>query len=327
MNTQIVYVLVSNEKDYYTEQFFISSYSARLYNPEAHIVLLTDDKTEKYLKNKCANSLVYINELVTVEYPEDFDKKTRSRYLKTSVRDHISGDYLFVDTDTIICDDISAIDEIKSQIAAVYDMHVPLSHHTSFKEIQFKASLIGYEIKNNDEYFNSGIMYVKDTEQTRSFYKKWHENYIFATSRGVTTDQQAMLKTNAEFEIVKELPGIWNCQIINNLEYLENAKIVHYYCSGVNKSNKQPPYKMMNIGVCENVRKSNFEIDEELHNDLVHPKSLFTSPIAIISGEDIMIKESLQYYLLTQLYYNHSKLFAIIEKAIARARKLIRKFK
>ena len=325
MKTKLVYVLVSNEKDYYSEQFFISSYSAKLHNPGIVIALLTDDRTDLYIKNQCKNALAYVDEVVKVDFPDGFDNKKRSRYLKTSVRQHIEGNYLFVDTDTVICGDLSDIDIVDSPIAAVYDMHVPVQYHVSYKEICFKASLIGYEVKNTDEYYNSGIMYVEDSDITRAFYEKWQDNYKRANSVGVSTDQQALLKTNAEFNIIKPLGGEWNCQIINNLEFVNRAKIIHYYCSGANGRNNNPPYKLMSNDTCKKIRQTSFAITDELESDVRNAKALFMSPLMIMSGEDMKIIKSLQFFILSELYYRNNKLFKSIEGILSFFRKGLRR--
>lgn len=327
MQTKLVYVLVSNNNDFYTEQFFISSYSAKLHNPGIKIALLTDDRTEQCIRSQRINALAYVDEVVKIDFPDSFDNKRRSRYLKTSVRQHIKGNYLFVDTDTVICGDLSDIDKVESPIAAVYDMHVPLQHHVSYKEICFKSSLIGYEVKTFDEYFNSGIMYVEDSDTTRAFYEKWQENYIIANSVGVSTDQQALLKTNAELHIIKPLGGEWNCQIINNLEFMNKAKIIHYYCSGAKGGNNTPPYKLMSNATCQIIRQNSFVMTDELEVDVRNAKTLFVSPLMILSGDDMRIIKSLQFFMLSGLYYRHNKLFQTIENIASFFRKGLRRLK
>lgn len=52
MKTKIVYVLVSDEKDLYLEQAWLSVYSLRLHNPTAYVVVLMDDNTERSLVGK-----------------------------------------------------------------------------------------------------------------------------------------------------------------------------------------------------------------------------------------------------------------------------------
>jgi len=321
MKTKILYILVSKESDYYLEQFFISSCSLKYYNKDAHVVLLTDDKTNIYIENKCKAVLAYVSEVVKITFPEEFDNKKRSHYLKTNARNYFDGDYLFVDTDTIITSSLSAIDEFDMLMGAVLDLHCLLIQHLSLEEIKYKVAKLGYDVKDTDSYYNSGVMYVKDLPETRAFYRKWHNNYIEGNKHRVFTDQQSLLKTNVEMNIISTLDGIWNCQIINNISNLSNAKIIHYFCTGVHKENSTPPYKLMSRDTCEDIRKSEYQISAELIRIIENPKYLYNSPLKIFSGEDLKIVYSLQFHLLTQFYYRYYSVFKFVEKIIAFFRK------
>lgn len=321
MKTKILYVLVSDESDYYVEQFFISSFSLKYYNNDAYVVLLTDDKTDSYIKSKCKNAVSYVDEIIKVELPENLDNKKRSRYLKTTARDYFVGDFLFIDTDTLITSSLAGIDDYNYLIGAVYDLHCPLKQHFSYKEVKYKAAKIGYKVKDSDLYYNSGIMLVKDTLETRTFYKKWHYNYVMGNENGVFTDQQSLLKTNAEMNIICSLDSSWNCQIINNISNLCDAKIIHYFCTGIHKKNLIPPYELMGKTLCAKFRYNAYQVDSEIMNIVKNAKRLYATPVKIFSGEDLKIVYSLQFHLLVQFYYNFTKGFNFIEKVIAFIRK------
>jgi len=63
MNTTIVYILTSSDKDIYIEQLWLSLYSLRLHNPEVRVVLLTDDSTEVSLVGDRAKIRQYLSEV------------------------------------------------------------------------------------------------------------------------------------------------------------------------------------------------------------------------------------------------------------------------
>ena len=52
MQTQIAYVLISRDEDYYKEQTLFSVYSLLKYNPEAKISIVCDRETSETIKNK-----------------------------------------------------------------------------------------------------------------------------------------------------------------------------------------------------------------------------------------------------------------------------------
>ena len=47
MKTKMVYVLVSNDKDYYLEQAYVSMFSLKKYNPKAQIYVVADQEDRK----------------------------------------------------------------------------------------------------------------------------------------------------------------------------------------------------------------------------------------------------------------------------------------
>ena len=70
MRTKLVYVLTCAPEKHYIEQALMSVFSARHWNPDAHIVLLVDDLTDKLLVGKRADVLDYISEKIVVPFDE-----------------------------------------------------------------------------------------------------------------------------------------------------------------------------------------------------------------------------------------------------------------
>ncbi|EID83946.1 hypothetical protein MSI_26560 [Treponema sp. JC4] len=133
-----VYVLTSTEKDLYYEQCLMSVFSLRHYMPDAEIIILTDNRTNSTFKGKREKIKKYVSSIISVDFPETAGNIERSRVLKTTIPDYISGDFLFIDCDTIICESLSDIEKFDYPVAAVLDGHVPLSEH-KHKEYFFKA--------------------------------------------------------------------------------------------------------------------------------------------------------------------------------------------
>ena len=89
----------------------------------------------------------YVSEIIVVNVPDGMNKMHRSRYLKTTLRQHISGDFLFVDADTVITCDLSEIDEVDMEIAAVLDRHSPVSEHELVDGIKSAISKLSLNCK------------------------------------------------------------------------------------------------------------------------------------------------------------------------------------
>ena len=105
MKTKLVYAVVSGEKDPYLSQAFVAVYSGRRYNPNAEILLVVDQDTNDVLEMSLPNIKKYLDKVIVVNTPSDMSKMHRSRFLKTTLRKNIDGDFLYIDTDTVVCEE------------------------------------------------------------------------------------------------------------------------------------------------------------------------------------------------------------------------------
>lgn len=233
MTTKIVYALVSSENDTYLEQTLLSMYSLRLHNKNAYVILMVDTDTKKTLSGKRSIIETYTNELIVVSCPEEYTPKEKSRFIKTTVRQRIKGDFLFVDSDTIIVDDISDIDNFKFSLGCVSDLHgITLINKSLKKNILININKIfNRNFRDISFYFNSGVIYVKDIPENYLFYKRWNENWHYSSrDKGVYLDQPSLYITNYDLGcMMKEMDNSYNCQIKASVKYFFNAKIVHIF--------------------------------------------------------------------------------------------------
>lgn len=314
MKTKIVYAVTSDETDLYLEQTLVSVYSLRLYNPEARVVLIVDDKTNGTLTGKRTKILEYISEKVIVNIPAKYTKKERSRYLKTTIRQYIEGAYLFIDSDTIITDDLSDIDNLLDkgiEIAAVKDSHCDFKDMLNYKLILSRAHTIGWDaiLKKDTIHFNSGVLFVCDNNFTHHFYDEWHKNWLYELHKGLFYDQLAMAYTNQLLNCpIKELDGIWDCQIYQDgVRYLCNAKIIHYFSGlGTKKS-----YYFHNRNVFTEITETG-NISQESIFWIKNGKGAFIGHHRVCNNMEICFIDS----YICKLYIHFHALFAIIDKII-----------
>ena len=230
MKTKLVYVLTCAPEATYIEQALISIWSARYHNPDAHIVLLVDEKTNELLVGKRAEVLEYVTECKIITTPNDYTVAQSSRLLKTNVRSLVEGDLLFVDCDTVIAKSLDEIDQYDCEIGAVLDTHRPVSkfHPNERVDLVKKADVCGWDFSSVEDYFSSGVLYVKDTPNTRTFYQQWHKNYEHTSSVGVNIDQISFEKTKQDNPIVQHIDDTWNTIMFIRPKFIEQAKIIHF---------------------------------------------------------------------------------------------------
>ena len=150
--------------------------------------------------------------------------------VKTSTRQHVTGDYLYIDCDTVICSPFAALDALSCDIAACVDSHCQDFHDNPYRWFGLlDGRKLDWPVDEESQYFNSGVLFVRDTPVAHEFFRRWHENYMDGFLKGVSMDQPSFAKTNYQMgHVVQVLDDVWNCELKHGLRYLKDAYIVHY---------------------------------------------------------------------------------------------------
>lgn len=291
---KIVYVLVSTDKDYYYEQTLISAFSARYWNPQAEIVLLVDEETDSYLLSRNGSLLTLVNTKIVVPFDKDISKKIRSRILKISARNLITGDYLYVDSDTVICAPLDSLDDFDGEIGAVLDRHSLISFPRDYQLAErFKA--VDAVVKDGDEYYNGGVIFVRDTPASYSFFSDWKNLYERGLKNRMDYDQPSFLACNQKHHLVHLMDGIYNCQIfIGGLPYFAEARIIHAFnIKGYND------FFLINDSNFYRKIRTQHSLNEEDRNRLIHIKKQISRDYMLVYGTHLRYESSVLYHLFT----------------------------
>jgi len=317
MNTKIVYVLVSTLNDVYYTQTLISAFSARYWNKDAEIVLVVDNLTDETLKDESRQAIMtYVDNKIVITMDDSIDNKCRSRILKTGLRGIVDGDYVFLDSDTIVCGSLSEVDSWECPIGMVYDAHRKFDRNEHYFVIE-RAKCIGEDVSNATEYFNSGFMYVKDTDEAKRFCHQWQDMCLEAQKRGMSFDQPTLLACSLKWPIIKEVSGCYNCQVLyGGLPYLAEAKVIHIY----NAFGFHPFYLFNDLAFLRKVKKEGV-ITEETKSLIITAKSRFSGEYSLVYS-----KRDLDYFKssLYHLFCNCPRLFRFLERAGSVLLKLFR---
>lgn len=319
MKTQIVYVLISSEKDFYLEQAWLSLYSLRLHNPDANVVVLTDDNTERSLTGKRAGLRKLATEIRVIRAPQEYTPVQRSRYIKTTVRKHIKGDFLFIDTDTIVTGKLDALDSLDFEIGAVAEFHVDLNHFPGLSGLHEVAAKLGWTYDESDRYnYNSGVIYAKDTDKAHEFYDMWFQCWQKSLSAlGRHHDQPPFAMADHVLNHpVTPMSGIWNCQILEHgIFYLPDAKVVHYFGTSLSKSKDDYIYVFEGKDILLEV-KENGEITPHIHQLLADAKRVCNPRTQVIAGYETDLINTHVYRVIKNLYKKHREMFRILNKTL-----------
>lgn len=325
-----VYVLVSSAKDLYYEQAVMSLWSLRLYMKKAKAVVLTDDRTAESFTGKRSYIKKLATKIISIPFDDAVRNIERSRLIKTSIPEYVQGDFLYIDCDTVICDDLSSIKDFPYETAGVLDGHVLLDEHIHAKTFLARDKKLGFcGTKAEGFNFNGGLILARDSETARTLFKTWNEVWKYsAYEKHDFHDQSALNEANYRTGLkMNQLPGEWNCQPAHGgLAFLEHAKIIHYYSSEIDSSVYIPYYKLADKQILNRVRDSE-TIPDDICEMLRTPKFQFNK-VHILSDKRIeSVMQSPILFTFADMKAHCPRLFRFFEVQAEFARSVGKKLK
>ena len=317
-----VYVLTSTPKDLYYEQCLMSVWSLRQKMPNADVIVLVDNKTKASFtaENKREELGKFANEIVSIDFDDNVSNVERSRLIKTSIPEYVTGSFLYIDCDTIICDDLSSIENEPFEVAGVLDGHCMLGEHIHQKYFLQRDKKLGFHgTKAADCNIHGGLILAKERETSLSLFKAWNEVWKYsAYQKHDFHDQSALNEANYRIGLkMGHLNGIWNCQPSHGgLAFLKDAKIIHYYSSEFGGKNYIPYYKLADKALQNRIKETGV-IPEDIQKMILEPKFQFNSVHLINDKRIVSIMQSPLTFTLADIKAKLPWLFNIMEAQAA----------
>ena len=237
----VCYVLTEkNGSRKYFNQMLVSIASLRYRSFTGRVYVVADNLTAQHMTGEQRDGLEkYQAETVTVDIPDSFTATERSRYLKTSLREYITGDFLYLDTDTVFAD------RLPEQVSGA-ELAMALEQYDSYRcgtaaeavpecfsfRVRKEYMRCGYDDSKIRYFYNSGVIWCRDTEKSRLLFRKWHEAWLAGREKGVLLDQPSLNGINSLMgDVIETLDGIWNVQVTRpySQKYIDRAIILHYF--------------------------------------------------------------------------------------------------
>ena len=305
---KIVYVTVGADKIEYINMQRIAVASAKKHMPHIPVVIVTDGETLPKLRKYKDFSGV---ELASFPVPADLNTVEKSRYLKTNLRSLISGDFLYIDSDSIICEDFSD-DLPECSLGLVLDENRPLAEQDDGgAAIRRCAQARGFDLSGCESYFNGGVIFAKDDAPAKAFFKDWYANWDRTRSEGNHHDQYSLNAVEMKRRLITELDGAWNCQLTSccaSFSYLRNVKILHYL-------SVQPDgiYQLNNADLmCGELS------DARIAQIIDRPELLFNRfHMYADSSVEYRLTNTSHYHFINRMFTKHPKLFRFGEKLLS----------
>ena len=319
-----VYILISSGQDLYYEQLLVSLYSLRMHNPELNVVVLVDDVTERTLHGKRSKVRELANEIKVIAVPEGYSPKSQIA---------VHQDYFpqlpywrppFIDTDTVIADTLKDVENTDADVACVLDYHAPLDRQLDGIKIkQNVQSIFKEDVSDENIYYNSGVIWLKDTPVVRNLFDQWNHYWkVAAFEAGKCFDQPALMMADRKCgHIIKELDGSYNCQILTSIQYLNKAKILHFFNNVWQGKEQLSPF--LGRGLYEEIKQTG-DIPLYTKEMIADCKSAFYAPTYFTCKEqvefmnDIVGATCFSSYLKCNLTYRFIRLFCRLRYNIAK---------
>lgn len=279
---KILYVLVSSEKDYYGEQALISMMSAKHHMPNCFISLLLDKTTDQNIANTKLPIDEYVSEKIVIELDEALSQTQKSRWLKTSMRELVKGDFLYVDVDTVFAAPIN--DSLFTHdVMGVPDGNCLLKDHPLRWQIEDNLKKLHF-YNPLDYHINGGVLFFKDSPIAHSFASGWHKRWQESCCKGIYIDQPALHQAFIDSKLEQHLlPNFMNAQFGRNINTLIKGVILHYYSSWATNSSYVPAYKFLQKDWLQSFRLN--PKSETFIKEIFNPKEAFDPCSVILNGQ------------------------------------------
>lgn len=247
---------------------------------------------------------------MVIPMPEGYNNDCRAREIKTNIRNLIDGDFLFIDTDTVICQPLDEVDNLYvKNLAMVPEFHDSFKKHFCYEFVyQDVIRIFCTDCSDSQYWFNSGCMFVRDNETTRKFFADWKKNWTYsAFEKNENSDQRALLKTDHDYGyIIETLPGVYNCQVAVSIQYFFDAKIVHFWHMRAKFTSDMNYSPFTNKEIYKQIHQDNC-ISQSVADTIIHCKSSFRSPSMIVGDAEMRFVMS-SFNTILNKAYKESKL-------------------
>jgi len=227
----IVYVLCTDRLEY-LYVLAASTTLTRAAIPACPMVCVTDRQTSEFALASGVRLQDWVQEVVVVETPHQ-QPLVNSRFLKTTLRSHVTGDILFLDLDAVVVHP-DLLDRLDSSCLAASQNRDHVNRAGEFPADigQSIYAPMGWD-HPFQPYVNSGVLFCRDNHQCHALFRRWHELWNEQKERtGSHLDQPALNQALRESpSCLTLMPGNFNSPVDVGPEFEKDAWVYHYYLS------------------------------------------------------------------------------------------------
>jgi hypothetical protein len=226
----ICFVLAAKDLGLYADMAAVAVLAVRRLHPQARTILVTDEPTARALDHG-SHALGNIVSEIIIEPTGTDDPIVSSRRLRTVLRQLVKGDYLYLDTDAIAVRPLDWGWPRVGDLALARDRNERGITPTALPIIEKLRAKLGWEFLP-DRYFNTGVIFVRDTSAAHAFYAEWHRRYQQTLLLDIWQDQISFNSVIAAgFATVAILHDRDNWATQSTAMLRGRARIFHFFAS------------------------------------------------------------------------------------------------
>lgn len=225
---QVVYITTGGVNQY-LKMALISAASLSLIHPDLKVIFLTEDATS--IRSTIETAFANRIDLIEIATPDNLNPTEQSRFIKTSITEHVEGAFCYIDSDTLIANSFADFfSTINRPVAGVLNRHrgSPVKVRTRWAEPICKSMNWQWP---PSIFINGGMLYFDGSEESKSFCNRWHKLWLQQLSETSEGRDQASLNqvVHEMQDAVALLPLAYNAFVGAAPCYALQGKIWHFF--------------------------------------------------------------------------------------------------
>lgn len=226
---KFLYILTSNGRDKYIDMTYVSAVFLRYLHPNSQVLLGCDSQSFDGISKSGHPLIKLVDDVISCETP-DREPSWRNRYVKCRMRRLLSGNFLYLDADTMPVKPLMDLFSIRGDFGAVSNHNRSIENNIDSRE---RHVFLSNDWRLPTQlYVNGGVLYWADTKKAHELCNMYIHKWEQASAGGNYYDQPALNAALVEwaksFEI---LDHKYNAQFIMNPRMGVDAHIWHKYFS------------------------------------------------------------------------------------------------
>jgi|KBSMisStandDraft_5_1062788.scaffolds.fasta_scaffold18868_5 hypothetical protein len=227
---QVCYVVVSKGWDRHSQMAWVSAQSVRRQEPNARVVIVVEGASTA-AEQEMARRFGDVADAVIPKRSSEATPVAKSRHHKIVLREYVSGDFLYLDSDTLAVAPFADVLRAAGEVGAVADFNFDIRRGWFPKDVETPFRSLGWDYPLPYQV-NAGVIFMRDKPAVHRMAQEWLTRFRASTALPHVWDQatfnSALFATKVPHVV---LPHAYNAQVVKRNYRFRDAKILHFFGS------------------------------------------------------------------------------------------------